>query len=205
VKAFLDDYAYMIQACISLYQVTFDEYWIHRAKALAQHTVESFFDPNDGFFQFSGQDAEKLIASRKEIFDNVIPASNSVMAQNLYHLGIVFDDEEWKAIAEKMAMSLSHLITSEPNYMSNWGIVYTEIKKGMAEIVLIGGDPRSAAREISSTFQPFVLMMGSETQSKLPLLEGKTAIHEELTIYVCYNKTCQRPVNEIKEAIQQIQ
>ncbi|MEX2233616.1 MAG: thioredoxin domain-containing protein [Cyclobacteriaceae bacterium] len=204
VKGFLDDYAYVVQACISLYQVTFDEYWIHRAKALAGHAVENFLDSSDGFFQYARQDAEKLIASRKEIFDNVIPASNSVMAQNLYHLGIIFDDEKWKTIAEKMTMALSHLITSEPNYMSNWGIVYSEMKKGMAEVVLIGKNIKGMALSFMNLFQPFALTMAKETNSELPLLADKATINGMPTIYVCYNKTCQKPVNTIEEAVQQL-
>ncbi|MEX1241290.1 MAG: thioredoxin domain-containing protein [Cyclobacteriaceae bacterium] len=204
VKGFLDDYAYLIQACISLYQVTFDEYFIHRARALAQHTVDNFYDGDDGFFYYARQDAEKLIAARKEIFDNVIPASNSVMAQNLFHLSVIFDDPGWRAIAEKMTFSLSHLIISEPNYMSNWGIVYTEMKKGMAEVAFVGDSASPAAREIFARFQPFMIAMGSEGESHLPLLEAKTKIDEKLTIYVCYNKTCQRPVHDVVSAIAQL-
>lgn len=204
VKGFLDDYAYLIQACISLYQVTFDEYWIHRAKTLAQHTIDHFYDSADGFFYYTRQDAEKLIAARKEVFDNVIPASNSVMAQNLFHLSVIFDDAAWRTIAEKMTFSLSHIITSEPNYMSNWGIVYAEMKNGMAEVAFIGNNAPSAAREIFGRFQPFIIAMGSEHESHLPLLEGKTNLDEKLTIYVCYNKTCQRPVHDTASAIAQI-
>jgi uncharacterized protein YyaL (SSP411 family) len=204
VKGFLDDYAYVIQAYVNLYQVTFNEYWIQRAKALTEHTMQNFFDSADGFFHYTRQDAEKLIASRKEIFDNVIPSSTSVMAQNLYHLGIIFDDNAWKTISEKMAFSLGHLTTSEPNYMSNWGIVYVEMKKGMAEVAFVGDGAKDAAREIFAKFNPFVLAMGGEHQSTLPLMEGKTALGNRLTIYVCYNKTCQKPVHEVSDAMGQI-
>ena len=204
VKGFLDDYAYVIQACIALYQVTFDEYWINRARALAQHTVENFYDSSDGFFDYSRQDAEKLVAARKEIFDNVIPASNSVMAQNLFHLSVIFDDQTWRAIAEKMTFSLSHLITSEPNYMSNWGIAFAEMKKGMSEVVFAGEGSRAAAAELMRKFHPYVIAMGTEQESHLPLLEGKIAIEGRQTIYVCYNKTCQRPVHSVAEALDQI-
>lgn len=204
VKAFLDDYAYLIQACTSVYQVTFDEQWIYRAKGLTEHVLENFYDAEDGFFYYAGKASEKLIATRKEIFDNVIPASNSVMAQNLYHLAVIFDSDEWRSMAEKMIHSLSHLILSEPNYMSNWGIAYTEMKKGMAEVVLMGKEAPSAARNIFQSFQPFALAMGSEGESKLPLLEGKASEKEPLTIYVCYNKTCQRPVDNVADALSQI-
>lgn len=204
VKGFLDDYAYVIQAYISLYQATFNEYWILRARALAEHTMDDFYDPTDGFFHYAPKGGEKLIASRKEIFDNVIPSSTSVMAQNLFHLSIFFDHGGWREIAEKMTFPLGHLITGEPNYMSNWGIVYTEMKKGMAEVAFAGEGAKGAAQQIFATFNPFVLAMGTEHQSTLPLMEGKIAIDDRLTIYVCYNKTCQRPVHDVKEAMGEI-
>jgi uncharacterized protein YyaL (SSP411 family) len=125
------------------------------------------------------------------------------MAQNLYHLGILFDDDVWKKLAEDMTYSLSYLITSEPNYMSNWGIVYTEMKKGMAEVAFVGPDARSRSVELEG-YQPFVVAMGTESESTLPLLEGKIPLDGKLTIYVCYNKTCQRPVHDLSEAAKQI-
>lgn len=201
VKGFLEDYGYVIQACISLYQVTFDEYWIRRAEALLGYVIDNFYDERDGFFLYAGRDAEKLIASRKEIFDNVIPSSNSLMAQNLFEMGTILDNDDWKGMAERMVDSLAALITSEPNYMSNWGIAYSEIKKGMAEVVFTGSGALESAREFLSEFRPFALAIGGDKGSKLPLLADKTAVDDELTIYVCYNKTCQRPVHVLQEAV----
>jgi uncharacterized protein YyaL (SSP411 family) len=202
---FLDDYAYLVQACIKLYQVTFEEYWIKRAEVLTLHTIDNFLDDSDGFFHYSGKYAEKLIAAKKEIFDNVIPSSNSVMAQNLLHLGIILDKDEWKTMATNMTESLGHLITNEPNYMSNWGIVYTEMKKGMAEVAIVGPGTELLKKQFHQVYQPFTLSMGTETESHLPLLEGKVALQEKSTIYVCYHKTCQRPVHSVPEALHLIQ
>ena len=201
---FLDDYAYVIQAYLKLYQVTFEEYWIKRAEAMTTHTIDNFLDSTDGLFYYSGKYGEKLIADKKEIFDNVIPASNSVMAQNLFHLGTLLDKEEWKILAQNMTNSLSHLIINEPNYMSNWGIVYTEIKKGLAEIAIVGTGAHQLKTKFHQVYQPFALTMGMETESHLPLLEGKVPLQGKPTIYVCYNKTCQRPVHSINEAVSQI-
>jgi hypothetical protein len=200
VNGFLDDYAYLIQAFIRLYQVTFDEYWIHRAEAFMNHVVEQFYDAKEGYFHYTAAHAEQLIARRKEIFDNVIPASNSVMAQNLNQLGIILDHPEWKSLSEKMTMPLAHLIRSEPGYMSNWAINYTELKKGLAEVVFTGKDARALRQEFHQHFQPFALSMGTETASELPLLKDKPADREG-TIYVCYNKTCLRPVHTVVEAL----
>lgn len=201
---FLDDYAYFIQACVKLYQVTFNEYWIKRAEVFLSHTIDNFLDSYDGFFHYSSKYGEKLIAQKKEIFDNVIPSSNSVMAQNLFQVGELLDKEEWKTMAVKMVDSLGYLITNEPNYMSNWGIVFAEIKKGMAEVVFVGENHKEKALEFSTRYEPFTLLMGTQATSELPLLKGKTAIDAMDTIYVCYDKACQRPVHTIPDALSQI-
>jgi uncharacterized protein YyaL (SSP411 family) len=202
--AFLDDYAYFIQACVKLYQVTFNEYWIKRAEVFLSHTIDNFLDSDDGFFHYSSKYGEKLIAQKKEIFDNVIPSSNSIMAQNLFQVGVLLDKDEWKTMATRMVDSLGYLITNEPNYMSNWGIVFSEIRKGMAEVAFLGENHREKAMEFSNQYQPFSLLMGATVSSDLPLLQGKTAIDREDTIYVCYNKACQRPVHTIDEAFGQL-
>ena len=197
---FLDDYAFYIQALIKLYQVTFDEQWIHRASALMKHTIEQFFDPQDGFFFYTSSQGERLISRKKEIFDNVIPSSNAVMAQNLNYLSIFFDRDDWGKTAKAMAESLSHIIKSEPTYMSHWAIVFTEIKKGLAEIALIGKKIKTLRSEFQQQYFPFSIIQGTEDKSDLPLLKDKVSINGKPTIYVCYNKTCKLPVHTLEEA-----
>ncbi|HEY0651745.1 MAG TPA: thioredoxin domain-containing protein [Chryseosolibacter sp.] len=203
--AFLDDYAYFISACVRLYQVTFNEYWIKRAEVFVTHTIDNFLDSDDGFFHYASKYGEKLIAQKKEIFDNVIPSSNSVMAQNLFHIGVLLDREEWKAMALKMVDSLGYLITNEPNYMSNWGIVFAEMKKGMAEIAFVGEHAQNTSLEFSQHYNPFTLLMGTNASSELPLLQGKIALDGRDTIYVCYDKSCRQPVTLVAEAYKQLQ
>jgi uncharacterized protein YyaL (SSP411 family) len=204
-QGFLDDYAYVILASIRLYQVTFEEYWLNRAELFMQHTIDNFLDSDDGFFLYAGKYGEKLIAQKKEIFDNVIPASNSVMAQNLFQLGTLLDRGEWKTMAKNMMNALSHLIVTEPNYMSNWAIAYTEMRRGMAEVAFVGTETEQFRKDFARAFQPFAITMGTPTQSHLALLEGKVTLNDTTTIYVCYNKTCQRPVHSIIEALGQLQ
>lgn len=90
-EGFLEDYAWVIDAFISLYQATFDEQWLTLSKELTEHVVMHFYDEEENLFYFTSDNAEKLIARKKEIFDNVIPASNSVMAQNMHKLGILLE------------------------------------------------------------------------------------------------------------------
>jgi len=203
-EGFLEDYAFLIQAYVSLYQVTFNEEWLRQANHWTEYVLKHFYDEGEGYFHFSSLSAEKLIAQKKEIFDNVIPASNSVMTRNLYHLGILLDQEEWKKKAMEMIARLTSIIESEPSYMSNWGILFSEITKGIAEVVIVGKDSEKMRREFHQLYFPFTLTLGSQTTSSLPLLQGRELIEGTTKIYVCFNKTCQLPVESVSEAIKQI-
>lgn len=203
-EGFLEDYAYMIQAYFKLYQANFNEQYLDKAKALTEYVLENFYDEKESYFFFTSSLAEKLIARKKEIFDNVIPASNGVMVQNLFHLGTILDRDDWKQLAVDMTEGLSHLITQEPNYMSNWGIVLTEIKAGLAEVAFTGESFLYQKRDFKKTYQPFSLLMGARNESKLPLLQGKLTEPDKNLIYVCYDKTCKLPVSTVEDAIRQI-
>jgi uncharacterized protein YyaL (SSP411 family) len=203
-EAFLDDYAFLIQAYIRIYQVTLEEKYLVSASEMMQHVVEHFFDESDGFFFYTSGNSEALIARKKEIFDNVIPSSNAVMAQNLHQLGVLFDRDEWQKMAAAMVDSLSHLIKSEPGFMSYWAIAYAEIKKGLAEIVLIGKGINVLRSQLQRNFLPFSLIQGSEISGGLPLQRDKTAIDGKPTVYVCHNRTCQLPVHTVEEALMQL-
>lgn len=203
-EGFLEDYAYVIQAYLKLYQANFNEEWITKAKSLTEYVLENFYDPHESYFFYTSVQAEKLIARKKEIFDNVIPSSNGIMVQNLFHLGILLDREEWKTMAVTMTEQLSHLISEEPNYMSNWGIVLTELRHGMAEVVFTGPDFMSLRQAFKKEFQPFCLLMGSDKKSMLPLLRDKTAGAASSMIYVCFDKTCKLPVTTVADAFNQL-
>jgi hypothetical protein len=203
-SGFLDDYAYVIQAFIKMYQVTFDEHWIIRASEMMEYTLAHFFDSTDGFFFYTSTESEPLISRKKEIFDNVIPSSNAMMAQNLNYLSVYFDRDDWRKTSISMTDALSHLIKEEAGYMSHWAIVYTEIKKGLAEIVFAGKNIDELRARLQQNYFPFSLVQGTEDGSQLPLLKGKTAIDGKTTIYVCYNKTCKLPVHTVEAAKQQL-
>ena len=203
-EAFLEDYAYLIQAYTALYQVTYNEGWLHKAEKWCHYVLTHFYDKADGFFHFSSSSAEQLIAKKKEVFDNVIPASNSVMARNLHVLGTLLDQQEWKEMATKMVSSLSAMILSEPSYMSNWGIALLELKEGLSEIVIAGEDALSYCHSIQKHFFPFSVTAGTHTTSELTLLTGREAIAGRTMIYVCKSQVCKLPVEKPSDALTQL-
>ncbi len=203
-EGFLEDYAFLIQAYTSLYQVTFNEGWLNKAKAWSEYVQEHFYDANEGYFHFASSTAESLIARKKEIFDNVIPGSNSVMARNLFTLGIILDREDWKQQASEMVSKLSSLITSEPGYMCHWAVLLTEMINTPAEIVISGTKALELREELHTHYLPFSVTVGSTKKSELPLLQDREPKDNQTLIYVCQNKTCQLPVETTIQALDQL-
>lgn len=203
-EGFLEDYAYVIRACIKLYQAGFDEKWLHKANRLAECAIRGFYDAKDGLFFFTSQNAEKLLARKKELFDNVIPASNGIMAMNLFHLGIMLGKDQWRKMAKQMVDGLSSLIVREPGNMSNWGIADMEINLGMDEVVVLGENAIQRKNTLAQHFLPFAIFAGAESTSSMPMLKGKTPIDNKDTIYVCRNCSCRQPVHQPEEALKLI-
>jgi uncharacterized protein YyaL (SSP411 family) len=201
--AFIDDHAFLIQAYTSLYQATQKEAYLIEAKKWCQETIRLFYDESEGFFYFNSHEAESLIARKKEVFDNVIPSSNSVMARNLFHLGIFWDNEDWKTMASHMMQRLIALTQSEPIYMCHWALLAAEMTSGIAEVVMTGARSLDWQKEFDRSYLPFALFMGANGTSKLPLLADKLVSKSE-AIFVCFNKTCQLPVSSVQDAIPQI-
>ncbi|MEO1049493.1 MAG: thioredoxin domain-containing protein [Bacteroidota bacterium] len=205
IEAYLEDYALVIDAYVALYEATFDEKWVNKAKAFTDYTLEHFYDTEEGVFYFTGNSSEQLIARKKEIFDNVIPASNSVMAVNLNRLGLIFDLEDYRSKSADMMSKVSDFVKSDPGFMSNWAILYSYLSSPTAEIAIIGEDYEKIKQEINQKYNPNKILLGAKESSDLPLLEEKYAIGDKTTIYVCYNKTCKLPVHDVNEAFKQLE
>ncbi|WP_242922357.1 thioredoxin domain-containing protein [Pontibacter liquoris] len=209
IEGFLEDYALLIRAFTRLYKVTFEEEWLLEARSLADYTLQHFFDEDEQLFFFTDNSSEKLIARKKEIFDNVVPSSNSVMATNLHFLGLYFDEERYTSLSDEMLRKVKELVVKEPSHLSNWAMLYFYKLTPTAEVAIVGDQAPEMRSELSSFFLPNMLLLGSTQEqaadSKIPLLADKVAIQGKTTVYVCYNKTCQLPVHTAAEALEQLQ
>ncbi|MEJ8803951.1 thioredoxin domain-containing protein [Pontibacter sp. H249] len=204
IDGFLEDYALLINAFIRMYEVTFNEDWLKQAKELTDYTLENFFDEAECMFYFTDQESEKLIARKKELFDNVMPSSNSAMAINLHLLGLYFDAEHYTELSENMLSRMKDLILKEPSHLSNWAILYYYKLADTAEVAIVGPDAPEMRAEISSFYLPNMLLAGTTETSNLPLLQHREAIGGKTTFYVCFNKSCQFPVHTAAEALEQL-
>ncbi len=204
IIGFLEDYATVIDAFMGLYQVTFQEKWLHLAEKLSVYVYQNFWDAEDELFFFTDQQAEHLIARKKELFDNVIPSSNSMMAKNLYNLGLLLDREDFVDLAKLMLAKVKNLLTKNVDYLTNWACLATQMLSPTVEIALVGSQAESFRKQLEHTYYPNKVLAGTTESSQLPLLENRQAIDGQTQVFVCFNKVCQRPVTSIAEVWEQI-
>ncbi|WPP52074.1 thioredoxin domain-containing protein [Catalinimonas niigatensis] len=204
LDAYLDDYAFVIDAFIALYQITFDEQWLRHAEQLTAYVVDHFYDPQEGFFHYTSEESQ-LIARKKELFDNVIPASNSAMAKNLYRLSLLLERKDYQEMSERMMNRILKILDSDPAYLTNWASLYMEMMQPSVEVVIIGEEYKAYSKAISAHYIPGKLISGTEKESTLPLLKDRNAIDGKTTVYVCFDKACKMPVHTIEAALEQLQ
>jgi hypothetical protein len=200
-EAFLDDYAFVIDGLIGLYESTFDEQWLISAKTLTNRTISNFYDQEAGLFFYTSASSEALIARKTEITDNVIPSSNSAMALNLLRLSHFFDDKSYSNIADQMLRTVQPHIIQYPSSYSNWASLLLLKIFGVIEIAIVGSEAEKKRLGLEKYYVPNKIFLGG-TAGTLPLLRDK--IHNDTKIYVCQNRTCSLPVTAVTEAIKQI-
>ena len=202
INGFLEDYAHIIQAFIALYEVTFDEKWLQNAKQLTDYTFDNFYDEKAQFFSFTSHQDEALITNHYEVEDNVIPASNSVMADALFKLSIYFNNSYYEKICLQMVRNIVPTV-DYPSAFSNWLDVLFHFSEQNKELAICGNDALDYLKKINQNYLPNIIIAGSATVSKLPFLESRFSENETL-FYLCQNKTCDIPTANFEEIIKEI-
>jgi uncharacterized protein YyaL (SSP411 family) len=197
-SAFLDDYAFLIQALIQLQEVTGDTQWLVQAKKLSEHVISNFKDDETDFFFYTGKEQRDVIVRKKEIYDGAQPSGNAVMADNLYRLGLYFDQAGWRDQALRMIGSLGNAIVRYPTSFGLWACLMQELADGTNEIALISNEPDDVLLQVLKRYIPHRIIMASDAPSNaFPLLSGKEKKGEN-TLYLCRNYSCKKPVNSIE-------
>ncbi len=204
LEGFMEDYASVIQSFIQYYETTLEREYLDMALQLTKRANDQFYDPQEKLYFFTSRDAESLIARKKELFDNVISSSNSIMTWNLIHLGTHLYDDEMISKGKTIIANVKDLIIKEPEYMSNWAISGLEASKPMAEIIILGPEVKDFTNKINQRFIPNKIISGSEVPSQLPPFMNKTLKNDQTTIYVCFDKSCKLPVTTVEKALDQL-
>lgn len=202
VNGFLEDYALLIQALIKAYEVAGNDRYIKEAKQLLEYVFEKFADKNSGMFYYTSIDDDPLIARKIEFMDNVISASNSVMANNLFLMGKILADQTWIDHSKGMLKNVQEQIAGYVSGYANWCVNYLYHTNNFYEVVVNGENAKLVADKIlKSGFLPFkVVLHSSDPNEEMELFKGRF-VEGKILIYVCSNNTCLLPTENLEDAI----
>ncbi len=203
IQGFLDDYAYLADAFIHLYQISFDESWLILADKLSAYAVEHFYDASANRFYYTSSKDPELIMRPSEMSDNVIPSSSSRMVEVLGLLGRYFDNNQYRALYEKLLKSMIPAIIKNPSFHAAWAIQLDRYMNPSHELIILGPEAMAFKKQIERNYFPGLLISGGEKRGTLShfgykYIEGKTMV------YICRDGSCRQPTESIDKAIQQI-
>jgi uncharacterized protein len=202
IDGFLDDYVLLAKAYLNLYQATFDMHWLELSRSLTEYTITHFYDEKTGMFFYTPDQSDKLAVRKIELDDNVIPSSNSIMADVLFQLGEYFDDEKYKAMSNAMIAQMTQNPSTLDPFHANWTRLSGIVAYQPFEVAVMGNEALQKSHELQQHYLPTSLFMGG-TQENLPLLENKLVTGKTM-IYVCRDKICKLPVQDVEKALTQL-
>jgi hypothetical protein len=215
---YLDDYAFMIEALLNLYETTFDLRRLDQAVALNDQLLAHFRDgPNGGFF-FTADDAEKLLVRVKSASDGAIPSGNSVQLMNLLRLAVLLDRKDLAEEADRLVRAFGEQLRQMPYQSERLLAAVDFYHRRPREVAFVATQADAAKLDllINTVWQTYVpnvvlarLIRGSSdgeaaVQRRVPLLAGKTPLNGRPTAYVCRDYACQAPTNDPAELRRQI-
>lgn len=211
LNAYLEDYAYLSDALLSLYEATFDEKWFDHARSLADAMIRQFWDAEQGGFYFTSEDHETLITRTKDFYDNAIPAGNSVAVAVLLRLSLLTGEMRYRELSEQVLKSMKPLMMRAPSAFGHLLCALDFYLASPYEIALVSGpDAADAKQLVQAVFRRYlpnrVVAFGkSGAPSSVRLLEGRTSLNDKATAYVCRNFYCEAPVTDVAQLEAQLE
>jgi hypothetical protein len=203
INGYLEDYATVIDAYIALYEVTFNEHWLNTAKQLTDYTFDHFFDSEKQLFYFTSNEDPNLITRKMELEDNVISASNSIMAKNLFKLSHLYSNNYYLKVSQQMLQNIKIRAIEYGSGHANWLQLMCDFVGNYYEIAISGKNAIEKLQEINQYYIPNKLIAGSTSKSNIPLLKDRFN-ETETYIYVCEDNACLLPETKTTKAISKI-
>src|SRR6266487_4604951 len=213
VEGFADDYAFVVQGLLDLYEASFNVEWLKFATELQATQDRLFFDEKKGgYFSTSGKDASVFLRM-KDDNDGAEPAASSIAALNLLRLSQIYDDPNMAERAKKTIDAFATILLQFPSGMPQM-LVAVENSLGKPRQIVIAGkkdssETKALLKEVRRHFLPNTIVIladanegqkylgeRNEAVRAMSVVEGKPAV------YVCENFTCKAPVTDAKALFQ---
>ncbi len=214
LNGYLEDYSFLLDGLVSLYEATFEPHWIQAGLDLAGVMIDQFGDPAEGGFFYTGREHEQLLTRSKDAHDNATPSGNAVAATALLRLAALTGrtDLRERAVA---TLELYRGVLAEHPMAAGQMLIALDWHLGPVQEFAVVGDPQAPAthqalRHIHYGFRPnkvVALKAPSDTKAEqvVPLLAEKSALGD-VTTYICQDFTCRTPLvglDALREALAQ--
>jgi uncharacterized protein YyaL (SSP411 family) len=201
LNGYLEDYSYLIEGLLELYQTTFEPHWFVAAQELAEMMTGHFRAPDGGFFDTS-DDHETMITRPRDLQDNATPSGNAMAVTALLKLGGFTNDLRYVDIAHQALVQTQPPMAQYPLAFGQWLQALTFALSQPREIAIVG-DPEAANTQallsvIRGGYRPFqVVALGApDPDPAVPLLGNRGFVDGQAAAYVCRGFVCQTPVVE---------
>lgn len=191
IKGYLEDHVFVIEGFIALYQATFEEKYLLFANELTSYCLLYFYDEKTGFFAQNETSENETFTPHFETEDNVIPATNSVFAHQLYYLSIAFENVNYEKIVAKMLQIILPEIDFGSGY-SNWLQLYLIKEKANSQLTITGKDALQLKKELLPQLDSAILIFGCNQKSEIPYLKNKFDSSKSM-LYLCAQSSCFEP------------
>ena len=213
ILAFLDDYAFLVWGLINLYEASFETRYLEKAIKLTEEQLKLFWDSSIGAYFFTAEDAESLLTRQKETYDGAIPSGNSVAMLNLLRLAQLTGNDTYEKKADHLGRVFAESVRANPVAHSLM-MVAVDYAIGPTYSLVIAGDEgkddtNSMLYEVRKQFLPNKSLIFRPTEKLNPEIDNLSNYIQffdkyegKATAYVCINKTCKTPTNDITKALE---
>ena len=207
-NGYLEDYAFLAEGLLTLFETTGESRWLTEALALADRMIDEFWDNEGGGFFFTGKSHENLIVRSKDYFDNATPSGNSVAAMVLLRLATLTGRENYRNLAMAVLREVGDQVR---RYPSGFGYALSAadfLLSTPKEVAIVGRDEADVRPMLAETWRRYVpnkvVAAGFVDLGITPLLANRPLVNGLATAYVCEHFTCKQPVTDVSELATQL-
>lgn len=190
---FLEDYAAWALALTRLFQATQNPLYLDYARVLADRSLTAFADGEKPMLFYTSDEAEALLARKKEVNDSVTPSSNGLMAMALFELGALLEEDRYRERAEAMLHARGRYLETGLTFSTTWASLALRMEH-TGEVSIVGVNAADWARRLAVEAYPNLLIYATPH----PVAEGaaanKTPRENETGAWLCTRGACLAPV-----------
>lgn len=208
INGYLEDYAFLADGLLALYQTSFETRWFSEARSLVDQAIALFADEQNGGFFDTGTDHEELVSRPKDRMDNATPSGNSVMADVLLRLTAFTGEQAYRERADGYLQSLVDVMIQYPQSFGYVLGALDFVLSASKEVAVLGDKDDKETQEllacVNERFLPNSVLACAEPTDRvateaIALLADRPLKDGRATVYVCQNFACQAPVNEVEK------